>query len=183
MAFVQIVTILFMIDYLIYALAAQYFFVATDSRARNVKLYITVAGPLAVVTVLYAQFSATDVPAIASLAALLFIISSMIIFLSSLSQNKWKRMRFGGSNIAPTRLLETGPYAWVRHPIYVAYILGWCGGALNSLNPLAFLMGAIMTSIYVWAAKLEEDTILTSELRKQYLKYMQVTKRFIPYVV
>jgi hypothetical protein len=45
-----------------------------------------------------------------------------------------------------------GPYRWVRHPFYVAYMLTWISGPLASGSPLLFVTAGLWGVFYVASA-------------------------------
>jgi len=62
--------------------------------------------------------------------------------------------------VEPAALTTAGPYRLVRHPIYAAYLLAWCGGAIISAQ--FWLLGAVicMGCFYLSAAWQEERMFL-----------------------
>lgn len=55
------------------------------------------------------------------------------------------------SHLPPRRLVRRGPYAWMRHPIYVGYTLAFAGAALADGAPARFL-GSSLVLILGWMA-------------------------------
>lgn len=78
-------------------------------------------------------------------------------------------------------VISTGPYHYVRHPMYSAIVIFVVGTALLLGSWYGLLSGLILVVILAWRAVLEERT-----LRKElpgYAAYMaQVKYRLIPYV-
>ena len=78
------------------------------------------------------------------------------------------------------RVVDTGPYRFVRHPSYTAILLiylgaGLCLGNAVSLVGLTVLAGlALLNRIRV------EEQVLQSALGDDYRAYMQRTRRLIP---
>ena len=91
---------------------------------------------------------------------------------------------FGGSTVATfddQKVIATGPYAWVRHPMYVGVLVMMAGIplALGSWGGLAIL-GVVVPGL-VWRI-LDEERLLKKEL-PGYSEYMQkVRYRLVPYV-
>jgi 2-amino-4-hydroxy-6-hydroxymethyldihydropteridine diphosphokinase len=79
-------------------------------------------------------------------------------------------------------LIETGLYAYVRHPIYGAVLLILFGASLALASPLAGLLSCGL-GILLWLKSGYEER----QLRIVYPKYSayrrRVTKRFIPFLV
>ncbi|MFQ5832300.1 MAG: methyltransferase family protein [Candidatus Thorarchaeota archaeon] len=78
-------------------------------------------------------------------------------------------------------LVETGPYARVRHPGYTAQFLIALAVAFILLNAVLFVNLVLAAGFYVQRARLEEK-LLSSEdgFGNQYLTYMSRTGRFFP---
>jgi protein-S-isoprenylcysteine O-methyltransferase Ste14 len=77
----------------------------------------------------------------------------------------YPRPREGG------RLIETGPYAYVRHPIYAGGTLFFVGFALAT-SPVAFIPVALLVILWRNKAALEEDW-----LEERYVDYRAYRER------
>lgn len=78
------------------------------------------------------------------------------------------------------RLIVTGPYQWVRHPMYTALLLG--AGALVWQTPVlyhALLLTALVVVLFVKSI-LEERSLVARW--PEYVSYQHHTWRFIPSV-
>jgi len=76
------------------------------------------------------------------------------------------------------RLIETGPYAYVRHPIYSAGLLFFLGYALAT-SPAVFLPLAALTVLWWKKAALEEK--LLAQRYPEYGEYRErVRGAFVP---
>jgi len=83
--------------------------------------------------------------------------------------------------VAADRGLKThGPYAVVRHPIYVSYLLIQSGYVLQSLSLRNALVLAFATACNVGRALVEERLLARSPAYRAYQK--QVRWRLIPYL-
>ena len=77
------------------------------------------------------------------------------------------------------RVVSTGPYAWVRHPMYAGAIFYFLGTALLLGSWYAFAIGIVLIAIIALRAVWEEET-LKSEL-PGYADYAsRVTYRLVP---
>jgi protein-S-isoprenylcysteine O-methyltransferase len=80
------------------------------------------------------------------------------------------------------RVVETGPYRWLRHPSYTGSLLAFLGFGLclgNYLSIIALLLP--VTAAFLWRIHVEERALLDA-LDEAYRNYMQRTKRLIPFV-
>jgi len=83
---------------------------------------------------------------------------------------------------AGQRVVEAGPYRWVRHPSYAGAMLTAAGILLCSTNWLSLSCFALVVGAYAYRIWVEEDA-LTEDLGAPYRAYMRRTKRLIPYVI
>ncbi|MBI2764160.1 MAG: isoprenylcysteine carboxylmethyltransferase family protein [Chloroflexi bacterium] len=79
-----------------------------------------------------------------------------------------------------SRLVDTGAYALVRHPIYGALMLGSIGWALLRGSPAALLGAAGL--FVVLDLKRRREEIWLSERYPEYAAYRTRTRRFIPWI-
>ncbi len=84
------------------------------------------------------------------------------------------------TNDQPTQLFSGGPYGWVRHPFYTAYLLFWLGGLLVDGSVASGLCVAVLGCIYVVAATHEERKFSSSGLADTYRRYVARTGMFLP---
>ena len=76
-------------------------------------------------------------------------------------------------------LVTSGPYRWVRHPIYTGVLSAFTGSAL-ALGRVGNLFGfAIMLAIFVHKMRLEEK-VLDEHFGQRYADYRRTTRRIIP---
>ncbi len=76
-------------------------------------------------------------------------------------------------------LVASGPYRWVRHPMYTAFILQYLALLLVSANWVIGITG-LGISILSVARVGEEEALMIEEFGDQYRAYMERTERFLP---
>jgi len=77
------------------------------------------------------------------------------------------------------RLVTTGPYARIRHPIYLALIGFLTGIALVTAN--WFFIALLVVSIVVLALRIpKEEQMMVEDFGEEYKAYMQRTGRLLP---
>jgi protein-S-isoprenylcysteine O-methyltransferase Ste14 len=98
----------------------------------------------------------------------------------------WARLTFGRrsfhASADPTSggLVTTGPYRYIRHPIYTAGCLfGW-GGVISHWSELSVTLGVLLV-VGGLVRILCEERLLTQSY-PDYLAYKKATKRMLPYV-
>jgi len=77
-------------------------------------------------------------------------------------------------------LVEDGPYRWIRHPIYMAYVLNYVGGGLVSGNWVLALVPTVLFAVMVALRVGQEEAALVAQFGEQYEAYMRRTGRFVP---
>ncbi len=80
----------------------------------------------------------------------------------------------------PSFLLRHGPYQYVRHPFYLAYLLFWTATALAAQTVLAWAAPVIMAALYFVAATREERKFAESDLSSAYAAYRAQAGMFLP---
>ena len=76
-------------------------------------------------------------------------------------------------------LATTGPYAYIRHPQYAAFIVIMLGFLLQWPTLITLLMFPILVIVYVKLAHREERDVL-AEFGNAYARYASMTPGFIP---
>jgi protein-S-isoprenylcysteine O-methyltransferase Ste14 len=77
-------------------------------------------------------------------------------------------------------LITTGPYRFVRHPLYASIIWMFYGAAIAYLNPLAAIENTlIFIPAMIYRSNLEERA-LQETFGEQYADYRKKTGRFFP---
>jgi protein-S-isoprenylcysteine O-methyltransferase Ste14 len=81
-----------------------------------------------------------------------------------------------------TRLVTTGVYRWIRHPLYASLLaLALSAYLKNPLSPWAILMTlGVVSSLLATAMAEERENV--RHFGEAYANYMRLTKRFIPFV-
>jgi len=91
--------------------------------------------------------------------------------------------RFFTTNVAIAkdhRLIDTGPYRFIRHPSYAGSLLAMIGLALSFGNWMSFVILFVSTcAVTFWRIHVEEQALIGG-LGEPYSNYMQRTRRLIP---
>ncbi len=78
------------------------------------------------------------------------------------------------------KMVESGPYHWIRHPIYTAYLLNYLGGGLLAGNLVLTFVPTILFGILVALRVAPEEGIMIDQFGDEYRNYMKHTGRFLP---
>lgn len=135
----------------------------------------TVVLVMAVVLLLLEHWLLADAPALIALQGLA---AALML---------WARLIFGlrsfhaAANPTAGGLVTTGPYRFVRHPIYSAILLFvWAGVADHArLVPLGL---AVLASVAL-AIRMRAEEQLVTERYPEYAAYAATTKRVIPFLL
>lgn len=77
-------------------------------------------------------------------------------------------------------LVKSGPYRYMRHPMYTAYLLLFAGAFMLSASWLIGLSGsAVIATLMIFRIKKEEQLLL-SVFGHEYARYRSITGMFIP---
>lgn len=82
--------------------------------------------------------------------------------------------------LAGARLVKSGAYSLVRHPIYGGLILGAGGWGLLTASPLA-LLGAVVLAAFFNLKSRREEAWLADQF-EEYDAYRSRTKRLLPWI-
>jgi protein-S-isoprenylcysteine O-methyltransferase Ste14 len=110
-----------------------------------------------------------------------------VLLVSGLGLAVWARVHLGRNWGMPTtekaepELVTSGPYRFVRHPIYSGLLLALLGTALAT-SLIDLIMVVILGAYFYYAATVEERN-LTASFPEQYPAYRTGTKMLIPFVL
>lgn len=78
------------------------------------------------------------------------------------------------------KVVTTGPFAYVRHPFYLSYILVWFGSSILFNSIFLWITLIYLTTFYLTSAKTEEEAYLKSEYSREYRDYSENVGMFLP---
>jgi len=117
-------------------------------------------------------FATTPVAAVVQVAAVCLMV--------------WARATFGrrsfhaSADPTPGGLVTTGPYRFIRHPIYTAACLFAWAGVLSHWSLLTATLGGLLLVGALGRMLCEERMVV--QAYPEYRQYAQATKRMVPYV-
>lgn len=120
--------------------------------------------------------------AIRLLAALMMVTGLGFVVLSfrEHSRTNTEMLRISPEPNNRARLVETGVYKAIRHPIYTGAIIGAVGAALLHGHPVPIVLSILFVPFFTYKSGFEEK--LLRKTYPQYGEYMQRTGRFTPWV-
>ena len=110
-----------------------------------------------------------------------------VLFAGGIALAIWARLHLGRdwgmpmTQRAEPELVTSGPYRFVRHPIYSGFLAAMLGTALvNSL--LGLIVVAVMAAYFYYSGTVEERN-LTATFPTAYPEYKSRTKMLIPFLL
>lgn len=154
------------------------------SPPRNLKLILV---PLATTFFYLAYFAAARFPeslkknlAPVELQPALLVLGFGLVIIGHLIAF-WGILYLGrsfGVVVAVRKVVLRGPYRWVRHPMYLGWVIFCAGISIANFSIAYFLIIAIHISLLVYRARLEESEI--AEHSPEYRAYMQSSGFIFP---
>jgi protein-S-isoprenylcysteine O-methyltransferase Ste14 len=83
-----------------------------------------------------------------------------------------------GIFVAVRKVVTTGPYQWVRHPMYLGGVFLCLGVALANFSAVYFFLVTLHVSLLVYRAHLEQEQL--SAQSAEYREYMKRTRFIFP---
>jgi protein-S-isoprenylcysteine O-methyltransferase Ste14 len=79
-------------------------------------------------------------------------------------------------------LVKTGPYRFVRHPIYTGILL-MCLGTAMKAGQLHCWLGALLIGVGFWIKLRQEETLLLRHFPDEYPAYRKRVKALVPHII
>jgi protein-S-isoprenylcysteine O-methyltransferase Ste14 len=110
------------------------------------------------------------------------------IVLAGAAFSVWARVTLGRNWSAEVtfkadhELIESGPYALARHPIYTGMIAMALGTAINYGRAIGFALFLSLCASFWWKAR-QEERIMSSHFPDAYAEYKTHVRAIIPFVL
>jgi len=115
----------------------------------------------------------------ATIAGLAGLTASIILFWWTVARTRERRLRLAYTDADPDTLYSDGPYAFMRHPFYLSYIIFWISTAVIA-GTWQWAAALILSLWYIRIAKDEERRFASSGLSLAYDLYRQRTGMLLP---
>jgi protein-S-isoprenylcysteine O-methyltransferase len=133
-----------------------------------------------------AMYAFRKLPGLAMPGFLTVLLAALVIFLAGIAIRLYSIIylgKFFTANVAIAadhKLIDTGPYKFVRHPAYTGSLLTFLGFGLFFCNwaSLAIMVVPVYAA-FLWRIHVEEQALLGA-FGEQYREYMKRTKRLVP---
>ena len=107
--------------------------------------------------------------------------------LASLALYEWaarsirgRLFSFAGNHDVPQFVHRTGPYAYVRNPFYLSYLIAEISTVVMWPGALGALIVALAVAYFEWLARFEERKFADSPVAAEYAEYAAGTGRLLP---
>jgi len=113
----------------------------------------------------------------------LFVIELLAVALGAwavILMTRKSKFRVNPKPAQNAHLLDTGPYKYIRNPMYSAIILGFGALILDSFSFVRFYIYILVIAIHLAKISIEEK--LLTEKFTGYAAYKSRTKRLIPFI-
>jgi protein-S-isoprenylcysteine O-methyltransferase Ste14 len=110
-----------------------------------------------------------------------------VVFVSGIALAIWARVHLGRnwgmpmSQKAEPELVTSGPYRFVRHPIYSGLLAALLGTALAT-NLAGLIIVAVLGGYFYYSASVEEKNLIAT-FPTEYPAYRTHTKMLIPFIL
>jgi protein-S-isoprenylcysteine O-methyltransferase Ste14 len=110
-----------------------------------------------------------------------------VLFATGLGLAVWARLHLGRNWGMPTsqraepELVTSGPYRFIRHPIYTGLLIAMLGTALVD-NLLGLIVVAVLVAYFYYCGTVEERN-LAATFPQAYPEYRSRTKMLIPFLL
>jgi protein-S-isoprenylcysteine O-methyltransferase Ste14 len=173
----NLVLLLALVMYASATWASMRYFDIDDAQARAGKRLVSVgAGCAMVLTLARLLLDTVPSPAVALIAVVIYGLGIVLFWWAWLTTRN-HRMDFAFTSRAPQSINTAGPYAFMRHPYYIAYMLGWLAPLVYLQDGIALAVLSAMALTYWRAALKEERLIASSSVAELYAAH---TKRMGP---
>ncbi len=108
----------------------------------------------------------------------------LVLLLGSLILQIWARIHLGrfyaeGADVQPGHyVIDTGPYSYVRHPLFVSYMIFTLG--IMCVTPATTTLAVVIYTCWDFSRAAEADERLLTQQVQGYADYMKRVPRFIP---
>lgn len=114
-------------------------------------------------------------------AGLYLVIAGIVLLKKVGSRNKSRDEKSLYAFEKTARLVETGVFRYIRHPMYSSLVfLTW--GILLKNPTLPLIAFAVLSTVFLYLTAIRDEKECIRFFGKTYSEYMKRTKRFIPFI-
>lgn len=113
-------------------------------------------------------------------AASILSVGSLALFVWTVRTTRHAGFALAFAGAQSPRLLMSGPFHYIRHPFYTAYLIFWLGTFFATSSSLSLSGFVVLLVCYVIAAREEERIMSRGQLAAEYAGYASKTGMFLP---
>ena len=164
-----------------FVLAMRCYFAKRDARRGNYVWTVVALGTVVVHTWGLLVSTMPDTPRL--IVGILLLAIANALFWLAVAAHGTDRPSVAFGATVPDRLVTSGPYRFVRHPFYLAYLVAFLAASFLGGHWLQFLTTALLFACYNYAAAQEERMLSASTgVGRSYQAYIASTWRWAPLV-
>ena len=172
----KLIFVLFFVAYVSWGYAGLFVFKTLKGKDKAIKYTVSLLIATFAAFSLY-EISHTTANAAVSLITIALVSSALAIFWWAVKTNSVEQLEFAYTSTTEKQLIKTGPFAWVRHPFYLAYLMTWSGYTLYVQSKGSVMIMLTMFFLFIHAAIIEERELLESQ---DYGEYQDKVGMFLP---
>jgi protein-S-isoprenylcysteine O-methyltransferase Ste14 len=117
------------------------------------------------------------------------LVSGLSLFCGGLALCIWARLHLGRnwgmpmSDVAGAKLVTTGPYRFIRHPIYTGLLVAVSGTMLVNAQDFKWLPFLLVSLVFVIISARSEEKLMLAKFDGAYEDYRRRTKMLVPFVL
>jgi protein-S-isoprenylcysteine O-methyltransferase Ste14 len=118
----------------------------------------------------------------------LALVTGMAVCVLGLFVTIWARRTLAGNWSSDVtfkqghELIKTGPYRFVRHPIYTGLLM-MCLGSAIEVGALRSWLGLVVIGIGFWIKLKQEERLMLQHFPDEYPAYQKQVKALVPFVI
>jgi protein-S-isoprenylcysteine O-methyltransferase Ste14 len=108
------------------------------------------------------------------------LLLSLALFQWAAASIRGRTFSFAGNNDLPQFVHSSGPYAYVRNPFYLSYLLAETATLIMWPSIWGGVIVVVMIAYFQWLARFEEEKFARSPVAAEYAAYKAATGRLWP---
>jgi Putative protein-S-isoprenylcysteine methyltransferase len=142
---------------------------------------LSILFPMLAIANIYLPIGYVEVPVLVTMIGILLMVCGLIIRMMSMHYlgKYYSTLLFTN---AEHKLITSGFYRYIRHPIYFGDILLYIGIGIALANYIVFIVITIFSIVAYNIRMNQEEKMMLSTFGNEYVEYSQKTKRVIPFI-
>lgn len=108
------------------------------------------------------------------------LLVALALFQWAAASIRGRTFSYAGNHDLPQFVHRSGPYAYVRNPFYLSYLLAEIATVLVWPSIWGVVIVVVMVGYFQWLARFEEEKFARSPVAAEYATYKAATGRILP---